>query len=244
MTNSEPSKHSASADLLNALLGARDSVRLQVHLLSMEAKQRWQQLESNLENAEAKQGEEGAASKLRDLIQAVKDFRREGLSQVDLQTPVRSLLKGMPSMCSPDDPLSHVAKLLWETDCGAIPVVDERRHVVGMITDRDLCMAAYTRSLPLQALTVNSTMQQEVYTAAPTDTLGHLIHLMRLRQVRRVPIVEDKRLIGIVSLADIAQHIRDLSDTNVPSCIALVHAVAGISERRAGNPSETRAAAE
>jgi CBS-domain-containing membrane protein len=74
-----------------------------------------------------------------------------------------------------------------------------------MLTDRDICMAAYTRGLPLSELPVSGAMSTALATCHANDTLRSIMDLMSARQVRRVPVVdEDEQLLGIVSLADLA----------------------------------------
>ena len=95
---------------------------------------------------------------------------------------------------------------MWEKDCGCLPVVDVAGRVVGMITDRDICMAAYTRGTPLGGETVESAMTRGVVTCGPEDTLGEVERLMKTAQVRRIPVVDDNaKLIGIISLSDMAR---------------------------------------
>ena len=67
---------------------------------------------------------------------------------------VEQCMTQSPRVCTPADSLTSAARLFWEHDLGALPVVDAAGSVVGLITDRDLCMAAYTTGLPLHACTV------------------------------------------------------------------------------------------
>jgi CBS domain-containing protein len=60
-----------------------------------------------------------------------------------------------PKTCGPSDTLNRAAQLMWENDCGCLPMADEGGRPIGMITDRDSCMCAYTRGLPLTGLQVN-----------------------------------------------------------------------------------------
>ncbi len=108
--------------------------------------------------------------------------------------------------CCPEDTLETAARVMWENDCGCVPVVDANRRVVGMLTDRDICMAAYTKGGPLRALQVSSAMSAEVCTCTAEDTLETAEEMLRTRQVRRLPVVDaDGRLAGIISLNDIAR---------------------------------------
>jgi CBS domain-containing protein len=108
--------------------------------------------------------------------------------------------------CAPDDMIEHAAHIMWERDCGVIPVVDQNRHVVGMITDRDVCMAAYTQGKLLGRMRVVDVMSQCVHAVRPTDTVRHVEYVMSDHQVRRLPIVDARGcLVGLVSLVDLAR---------------------------------------
>src|SRR5260370_37373881 len=58
---------------------------------------------------------------------------------------VAELMVGEVTACSPDDALNRAAQIMWENDCGSVPVVDRAARLIAMLTDRDICMAAYTR---------------------------------------------------------------------------------------------------
>jgi CBS domain-containing protein len=107
--------------------------------------------------------------------------------------------------CSPDDSLNRAAQLMWEHVCGSVPVVDAERRVVGMVTDRDVCMAAYTKGLPLVEIRVADVMSREVRTCCPEDTILDAEDAMRACHARRVPVVDaEAKLVGILSLDDLA----------------------------------------
>lgn len=116
----------------------------------------------------------------------------------------RQLMTEDPRRCTPATPLNEAARLLWEGDCGVVPVV-ENQKVVAMLTDRDICMAAYTKDAPLSQLNVRGAMSGRLVACRPNDDLQRVQQVMREHQVRRVPIVDDQqRLLGIVSLNDVA----------------------------------------
>ena len=109
--------------------------------------------------------------------------------------------------CWTNDPLDRAAQLMWESDCGALPVLDQNGRVVGMITDRDLCMAAYTQAQPLGRISVSQAMSRELHSCKPEEELGLAEKTMRSHLLRRLPVVDDEGYLrGILSLADIAQH--------------------------------------
>ncbi len=108
--------------------------------------------------------------------------------------------------CHADDTLNSAAQIMWENDCGCVPVVDEEHRVVGILTDRDVCMAAYTQGGPLGALHVGSAMSKEVFSCTTADTLAAAEEAMRTHRVRRLPVVDGRgHLVGIISLNDIAR---------------------------------------
>jgi len=109
--------------------------------------------------------------------------------------------------CSLGDTLDRPARLMWEHDCGAIPVLDERQHTVGMITDRDICMAAYIQGRPLAHIAVASAASKHVYSVLPGAPLSEAHHLMKMHRVRRLPVVDiGGNLVGMLSLADVLRH--------------------------------------
>jgi CBS domain-containing protein len=94
---------------------------------------------------------------------------------------------------------------MWEGDCGAVPVTDERDIVVGVITDRDICIAAATRPRTEGEIPVKEVITKALYTCAPNDDVRVALETMKVRKVRRLPVVEQGgRLVGIVSIHDIA----------------------------------------
>jgi len=120
---------------------------------------------------------------------------------------VKSLMTSTVKACRADDDLQRAAQIMWDNDCGIVPVVDAEDHVVGMVTDRDICMAAYTRGQPLWAMSVSSAMAAQVHAVREADSVHTAEAVMQGARVRRLPVVDDDgRLTGIVSLSDLARH--------------------------------------
>jgi CBS domain-containing protein len=109
--------------------------------------------------------------------------------------------------CRPEDTLAHAAQLMWDHDCGCLPVVGGNgiARVVGIITDRDICMCALFTNKTLRQLRVVEAMAKQVYTCRPGDSLAKVERTMREARIRRLPVVdEDGTLVGMISLADLA----------------------------------------
>lgn len=106
--------------------------------------------------------------------------------------------------CQPGDTMAAAAKIMWERDCGIVPVVDSRKRVVGILTDRDICIAAYTKGKALSQLQVKDAMQAPVHCCRDDDAREAIHEMMRKYQVRRLPVVDrDEQLVGMVSLNDL-----------------------------------------
>jgi CBS domain-containing protein len=108
---------------------------------------------------------------------------------------------------TPDCKLADAAQLMWEHDCGALPVLEAGTgRVIGMVTDRDICMACWSRGRSPSEVFVSDAMSQHLVHCHPGETIERAEIIMHANQVRRVPVVDgDEHLVGILSLADIAR---------------------------------------
>jgi CBS domain-containing protein len=119
---------------------------------------------------------------------------------------IRSMMSEDIKYCRDSDTLECAARLMWEHDIGCVPVVDDERRVVGMITDRDVCMAAYTQGKCLSDIGVANVMSTRLLTVEADDTLPTAERRMREGQVRRLPVIDHEgRLIGFVSQNDLVR---------------------------------------
>ena len=107
--------------------------------------------------------------------------------------------------CHPRDFLNHAAQLMWENACGCVPVVDEQNKPVGILTDRDICMAAYTQGRPLAEIRAENSMARNPVCCKSDDEVRAAMELMRDHGARRLPVVDAHGgLVGILSLDDLA----------------------------------------
>lgn len=128
--------------------------------------------------------------------------------------------------CRTIDTLAHAAELMWDHDIGSLPVIDTHGRVVGIITDRDLCMAAYTRGLPLHAIAVASTMSAHPATCTQDAEVAAVEEQMRNRQIHRMPVVDDDgHPVGVVSLNDLARASQQRTDVTASEVAATLAAV-------------------
>jgi CBS domain-containing protein len=230
MTDSNPRLQTIKA-ALDDIGTAGDAARLQIHLLSMRARERSEGLAANIEALEHKldrnieQAVQVAASKTRQVSAVVRELL--GQAAPETSANVKAIMTDAVCSCSADDTLNGAAQRMWDEDCGAVPVVGSDGTLVGIITDRDICMAAYTKGLPLGSIRVNDVMARHVHTCSPDDTLERAATLMAEAQVRRLPIIDaERRLIGIVSLADIARGAPTLGQREAAELVSkLLHSI-------------------
>lgn len=143
---------------------------------------------------------------------------------------VRQLMVKDVHTCQPHSTLAEAASLMWHHDCGVLPVVDAAGHVAGIVTDRDLCIAAATRERAASRIAVDEVMHGRVFTVAPDDDVQLALDRMREHQIRRLPVIDAAgQLRGIVSLNDI---VLSSNGRGAPSAAALVSTLKGICAHR------------
>lgn len=154
---------------------------------------------------------------------------------------VEQLMTRNVQTCRASDGLERAAQLMWEHDCGVVPVMADGNgaaRVVGMLTDRDICMAAYTQGRRLEDIPVASAMSREVFSCRPTDALAVALKVMQTNRVHRLPVVDqDDRVVGLLSLADVAREAEREHGANTieVSDLAIAAAIEAISvSRRTG----------
>lgn len=119
---------------------------------------------------------------------------------------VSSLIQRNVTSATIHDDLHRAAQLMWDHDVGCLPVIDDQGHVAGMITDRDLCMAAYTHDAPLRAIPITAAMARHVFACGEHDEVEAVARTMSAHQIHRMPVIDGQgHPIGIVSINDIAR---------------------------------------
>jgi CBS domain-containing protein len=103
-----------------------------------------------------------------------------------------------------DASVADVARIMEKNECGAVPVVNALDKVVGMITDRDICLALGRRALPASDIPATEVMSKKVYACGPQEEIPAALQTMRNKKVRRLPVIDgDGKLVGILSMDDI-----------------------------------------
>lgn len=100
--------------------------------------------------------------------------------------------------------LTDAARLMWENDCGVLPIIKDGRKVVGLITDRDICMAMAMREENPSAISVEEVMTGQVYAVNAEDEVDQALHAMQEHKIRRLPVLNaEGELEGMLSMNDV-----------------------------------------
>ncbi len=144
---------------------------------------------------------------------------------------VKDLMTPRPTVIRPEDTASQVATLMKQEDCGAIPVVSEDGKLVGIVTDRDIVLRVIAAGKDARSTPVSAVMSADPITLSPDADADEAEKLMADRQVRRLPVVENGKLVGILVTAHLARRsdVRDVGET-----------IKGISEQKSGRGSHAR----
>ena len=239
MTSRFP-RSNTQGSVLAELAQLRDELRVRLHLAGLEVRAQWESVEPKLlglERSLEQQGEgafEAAGELAVEVVKAFRDFSVRSQESAPSQVPVHDIMRVRVYTCSQSDTLHRAAQIMWEKDCGCLPVVDEGRVVRAVITDRDICMAALTQGVALTDTSVASAMSRSLSVCSPDDSVESVKELMREAQIRRVPVADANGvLIGMVSLADIARYLRPRGPKAQGSISQLIDTLAAISEPRA-----------
>lgn len=121
---------------------------------------------------------------------------------------VKDIMTEPVQYCAPESNLAAVAKEMWDSDCGVLPIVNHAGEVEGVITDRDICMAVATKGRVASDITVWETSSGSLYACSPEDPIHHAMTLMQEHKVRRLPVLDDNRVLrGMISLNDIVLNV-------------------------------------
>jgi len=117
---------------------------------------------------------------------------------------VVDVMMGTPYFCRPETNLGVATELMWTGNCGFLPVVQNDGKVIGVITDRDICIALGTRGRPSGEVTVAAAMSPGVYACAPEEDIHAALRAMREGHVRRLPVItREGALVGVISMDDV-----------------------------------------
>jgi CBS domain-containing protein len=117
---------------------------------------------------------------------------------------VKKIMSRGAKICDLNASLAEAAKTMWDNDCGILPVLKDGKEIVGLITDRDICMAMAMRDCSPSAISAEEVITGAVYSVTPEDDIHKALEIMREHKVRRLPVVTSEgELKGIISMNDV-----------------------------------------
>ncbi len=122
---------------------------------------------------------------------------------------VKDIMTHEVKTCTPEMNLAAAAMIMWDNDCGVVPVVSSEGKVIGVITDRDICMAGATQNRKTSEVAVREVFTGNLYACAPDDDIRNALKIMSAERVRRLPVINAYGVLeGILSLNDIVLHVQ------------------------------------
>ena len=123
---------------------------------------------------------------------------------------VTDIMKHEPAAVGPQATLAEAGQLMQKIGCGILPVVDDGRRVLGVITDRDICLALARADVPPSRVHVGSSMSAPAFSCRAEDDVEGALRALAEHRVRRLPVVDlSGRLVGLFSIDDAALHYGD-----------------------------------
>ena len=117
---------------------------------------------------------------------------------------IKEVMNPDVTTCRPDTTLETAAILMWDGDCGTVAIVDDEARVVGIITDRDICMAVALQHKHANTIQVHEVMSRHLFTCHPESDIMNALKTMSFQKVRRLPVTNDSGQVeGIISIEDI-----------------------------------------
>jgi CBS domain-containing protein len=148
------------------------------------------------------------------------------LLKVEATMKVQDIMSAVPLTCGAYTNLAEVVQLMWQGDCGIIPIVEDGNRVVGVVTDRDICIAAATRNRAPWEIRAGDVQVQPVVCCHGSDSVQAALRLMREHRVRRLPVVTaDGTLQGVISMNDIVLEAGPNSDVTATEVLDALKAV-------------------
>jgi CBS domain-containing protein len=144
--------------------------------------------------------------------QISRAFAREETKMKVLDVMVRT-----PAFCSQETNIAAAVEILWNRNCGILPIVDAQKRIVGVVTDRDLAIAMGTRNRLPSEIAVNEVATGKVFSCKPDDEISAALAIMAEKRVRRLLVLNNEgKLDGILSMDDVVQHVEAKGSRKAP----------------------------
>jgi predicted transcriptional regulator len=152
---------------------------------------------------------------------------------------VQDIMTQEVKFCGPDTNLAAATEILWQNNCGSLPVVDSDGKLLGVITDRDMCIALGTRNVRASEVAVRDAATKTVFTCTPNDEIHAALKTLRQHQIRRMPVIgANGKLVGILCLDEIVLHVQKTEGKTGISYEDVVNTLKAICEHRGAEVSK------
>jgi CBS domain-containing protein len=122
-------------------------------------------------------------------------------------TIAQDIMTPNPMTCREQDPIRRAVEVMKQQNTGVVPIVDANEQPVGIVTDRDICLDVILNNMDPASTPIGKIMHKNLLTCSPQDDLNQVIRQMEQRQVKRILVVENQRLVGIISEHDIVTQV-------------------------------------
>lgn len=127
---------------------------------------------------------------------------------------VRECMCNEVNWIKPEDSVSSCAKIMNENHIGCVPVCDESKNLVGLVTDRDIVLRSIAVDKDVNTTPVSEIMTSEICCCNPDMEISEIQSIMAENQIRRIPVVENNKVVGILTLGDLAAN-KNISNEGV-----------------------------
>jgi CBS domain-containing protein len=140
---------------------------------------------------------------------------------------VRDLMTTHVWSCSENATVASAANTMLDHNCGFVPVVGQNGAVLGVVTDRDLCMAVVRRDRRPAEIPLAEVCSGRVVACRPEQDIHDVLQIMESARVHRLPVMEDGKLKGIISMTDVLRHASPARSAD-PDCLTCAEAVGAL----------------
>ncbi|HYI35272.1 MAG TPA: CBS domain-containing protein [Thermoleophilaceae bacterium] len=121
----------------------------------------------------------------------------------------RDVMSGGTECIGENDTVADAAKMLADLDVGSVPICGEDDRLKGMVTDRDIAVEVVAQGKDPSDVKASDLGGEEVVTIGADDSVDEALRTMKEHKVRRLPVIDEQQLVGMVSIADLAANIED-----------------------------------
>ena len=130
---------------------------------------------------------------------------------------VKDIMTCEAKFCDLNESLAEAAQTMWEADCGVLPVLKDGKEIIGLITDRDICMAMAMRDCNPATVSAEKVISGALYSVTPDEDIHRALEIMREHKVRRLPVVSPEgELAGMLSMNDVVLKAEEARNTGAP----------------------------